>query len=66
MVDLRIIWRMHPHDDSKYITRLLLQVSIPYIQMRAVKIRDSKFGTALVVESLKNVSYFEVNSVFNS
>jgi len=34
-------------------------VSVPYLQMKVIKIRDSKFGTALVIETLPSVTTFE-------
>jgi len=46
ITNVRLVWHAEINET--------FNVSIPYIQMRAVKIRDSKFGTALVVESLKN------------
>lgn len=32
-------------------------VSVPYLQIKAVKIRDSKFGVALVIETSQAVSF---------
>jgi len=46
VTNVRLVWHANINET--------FNVSIPYIQMRAVKVRDSKFGTALVVESLKN------------
>ncbi|XP_063693183.1 Bardet-Biedl syndrome 5 protein homolog [Bolinopsis microptera] len=46
ITNVRLVWHAEINES--------FNVSIPYIQMKDVKIRDSKFGTALVIESLKS------------
>ncbi|XP_069110812.1 BBSome complex member BBS5-like [Argopecten irradians] len=43
ITNVRLVWHANINES--------FNVSIPYLQMRSVKIRDSKFGLALVVES---------------
>ncbi|BFY97671.1 hypothetical protein BsWGS_00711 [Bradybaena similaris] len=43
ITNVRLIWHANINES--------FNVSIPYIQMKTVKIRDSKFGVALVVET---------------
>uniref|UniRef100_A0AAA9RVF2 BBSome complex member BBS5 n=1 Tax=Bos taurus TaxID=9913 RepID=A0AAA9RVF2_BOVIN len=43
ITNVRIVWHANMNDS--------FNVSIPYLQIRSVKIRDSKFGLALVIES---------------
>ncbi|CAF0794727.1 unnamed protein product [Brachionus calyciflorus] len=44
ITNIRVIWHANMNEN--------FNVSIPYLQMKAVKIRDSKFGVALVIETL--------------
>ncbi|XP_072331990.1 BBSome complex member BBS5 isoform X1 [Scyliorhinus torazame] len=43
ITNVRIVWHANMNDS--------FNVSIPYLQIRSIKIRDSKFGLALVIES---------------
>lgn len=43
ITNVRLVWHANINES--------FNVSIPYLQMKSVKIRDSKFGLALVVES---------------
>ncbi|NXU70790.1 BBS5 protein, partial [Oreotrochilus melanogaster] len=43
ITNVRIVWYANMNDS--------FNVSIPYLQIRSIKIRDSKFGLALVIES---------------
>lgn len=43
ITNVRIVWHANMNDN--------FNVSIPYLQIRSIKIRDSKFGLALVIES---------------
>ncbi|XP_060033736.1 Bardet-Biedl syndrome 5 protein isoform X3 [Erinaceus europaeus] len=43
VTNVRIVWHANMNDS--------FNVSIPYLQIRSIKIRDSKFGLALVIES---------------
>jgi hypothetical protein len=43
ITDIRIIWHAELNEN--------FNVSVPYYQTKTVKIRDSKFGLALVVET---------------
>ncbi|KAL5006236.1 hypothetical protein ScPMuIL_015042 [Solemya velum] len=43
ITNVRLVWHANINES--------FNVSIPYLQMKTVKIRDSKFGVALVVES---------------
>ncbi|XP_060634685.1 Bardet-Biedl syndrome 5 protein [Anolis sagrei] len=43
VTNVRVVWHANMNDS--------FNVSIPYLQIRSVKIRDSKFGLALVIES---------------
>ncbi|CAH3147692.1 unnamed protein product [Pocillopora meandrina] len=43
ITNVRLVWHANMNDT--------FNVSIPYLQMRSVKIRDSKFGLALVLET---------------
>ena len=43
ITNVRLVWHANINES--------FNVSIPYLQMKTVKIRDSKFGLALVVES---------------
>jgi Bardet-Biedl syndrome 5 protein len=41
-------------------------VSVPYLQIKAIKIRDSKFGVALVIETSQAVSsHLRLNFMLN-
>uniref|UniRef100_A0A8C9AR10 Bardet-Biedl syndrome 5 protein homolog n=1 Tax=Prolemur simus TaxID=1328070 RepID=A0A8C9AR10_PROSS len=51
ITNVRIVWHANMNDS--------FNVSIPYLQIRSIKIRDSKFGLALVIES----SQQEINSL---
>ncbi|PVD30948.1 hypothetical protein C0Q70_10224 [Pomacea canaliculata] len=44
ITNVRLVWHANVNES--------FNVSIPYLQMKSVKIRDSKFGVALVVETL--------------
>ncbi|RNA32571.1 Bardet-Biedl syndrome 5 [Brachionus plicatilis] len=46
ITNIRVIWHANMNEN--------FNVSVPYLQMKGIKIRDSKFGTALVVETLPN------------
>ncbi|KAG8124956.1 hypothetical protein E2320_020281 [Naja naja] len=43
ITNVRVVWHANMNDS--------FNVSIPYLQIRSIKIRDSKFGLALVIES---------------
>ncbi|KFW86864.1 Bardet-Biedl syndrome 5 protein, partial [Manacus vitellinus] len=43
ITNVRIVWHANMNDS--------FNVSIPYLQIRSIKMRDSKFGLALVIES---------------
>ena len=43
ITDIRIIWHAELNEN--------FNVSVPYYQTKSIKIRDSKFGLALVVET---------------
>lgn len=43
ITNVRIVWHANMNES--------FNVSIPYLQIRSIKIRDSKFGLALVIES---------------
>ncbi|XP_032067124.1 Bardet-Biedl syndrome 5 protein homolog [Thamnophis elegans] len=43
ITNVRVVWHANMNDS--------FNVSIPYLQIRTIKIRDSKFGLALVIES---------------
>ncbi|XP_049629436.1 Bardet-Biedl syndrome 5 protein [Suncus etruscus] len=43
ITNVRIVWHANMNDN--------FNVSLPYLQIRSIKIRDSKFGLALVIES---------------
>ncbi|XP_070566025.1 BBSome complex member BBS5 isoform X2 [Ptychodera flava] len=43
ITNVRLVWHANMNDT--------FNVSVPYLQMRSVKIRDSKFGLALVLET---------------
>lgn len=43
LTNIRIVWHANINE--------LFNISLPYIQIRNVKVRDSKFGLALVIES---------------
>uniref|UniRef100_A0A8C2YFJ8 Bardet-Biedl syndrome 5 protein homolog n=1 Tax=Coturnix japonica TaxID=93934 RepID=A0A8C2YFJ8_COTJA len=43
ITNVRIVWHANMNDS--------FNVSIPYLQIRSIKVRDSKFGLALVIES---------------
>ncbi|XP_002734271.1 BBSome complex member BBS5-like [Saccoglossus kowalevskii] len=43
ITNVRLVWHANMNDS--------FNVSVPYLQMRTVKIRDSKFGLALVLET---------------
>ncbi|KFP72337.1 Bardet-Biedl syndrome 5 protein, partial [Acanthisitta chloris] len=43
ITNVRIVWHASMNDS--------FNVSIPYLQIRSIKMRDSKFGLALVIES---------------
>ncbi|XP_023683807.1 BBSome complex member BBS5-like isoform X1 [Paramormyrops kingsleyae] len=43
VTNVRIVWHANTNES--------FNVSIPYLQIRSIKIRDSKFGLALVIES---------------
>ena len=45
--NIRVIWHANMNEN--------FNVSVPYLQMKVIKIRDSKFGTALVIETLPSV-----------
>lgn len=38
-------------------TNIQYNVSVPYLQMFSVRMRDSKFGQALVVETVPSVNF---------
>lgn len=44
VTNIRVVWFSDKSDNYN--------VSIPYIQMKVIKIRSSKFGSALVIESI--------------
>ena len=48
ITDIRIIWHAELNEN--------FNVSVPYYQTKSLKIRDSKFGVALVVETTSYVS----------
>lgn len=48
ITDVRIIWHAELNEN--------FNVSVPYYQTKSVKIRESKFGLALVVETTPYVS----------
>lgn len=43
ITNVRLVWHANMNES--------FNVSIPYLQMKSIKIRDSKFGLALVIES---------------
>ncbi|KAI8515814.1 Bardet-Biedl syndrome 5 protein [Branchiostoma belcheri] len=43
ITNIRLVWHANMNDS--------FNVSVPYLQMRSVKVRDSKFGLALVLET---------------
>lgn len=43
LTNIRVIWHANLNEN--------FNVSIPYLQIKAIKIRDSKFGVALVIET---------------
>ncbi|XP_031816361.1 Bardet-Biedl syndrome 5 protein isoform X2 [Sarcophilus harrisii] len=45
ITNVRIVWHANMNDS--------FNVSIPYLQIRSIKVRDSKFGLALVIESFQ-------------
>lgn len=57
ITDIRIIWHAELNEN--------FNVSVPYYQTKSVKIRESKFGLALVVETTPYVSekalFFQVD-----
>lgn len=48
ITDIRIIWHAELNEN--------FNVSVPYYQTKSIKIRDSKFGLALVVETTPYVN----------
>lgn len=48
ITDVRLIWHAELNEN--------FNVSVPYYQTKSIKIRDSKFGVALVVETTPYVS----------
>lgn len=48
ITDIRLIWHAELNEN--------FNVSVPYYQTKSIKIRDSKFGVALVVETTPYVS----------
>ncbi|XP_048201239.1 Bardet-Biedl syndrome 5 protein isoform X2 [Perognathus longimembris pacificus] len=55
ITNVRIVWHANMNDS--------FNVSIPYLQIRSIKIRDSKFGLALVIESSKQPQPLEALTV---
>jgi len=43
LTNVRVVWHANMND--------LFNISLPYIQIRNIKVRESKFGVALVIES---------------
>ena len=43
ITNVRLVWHANMNDS--------FNVSIPYLQMKSIRIRDSKFGLALVLET---------------
>uniref|UniRef100_A0AAF6DM83 Bardet-Biedl syndrome 5 protein homolog n=1 Tax=Bos taurus TaxID=9913 RepID=A0AAF6DM83_BOVIN len=52
ITNVRIVWHANMNDS--------FNVSIPYLQIRSVKIRDSKFGLALVIESSQQMNLCDI------
>ena len=46
VTNVRVVWHAVPKSN--------FNVSIPWVQMRTIKVRNSRFGPALVIESSKN------------
>ncbi|XP_014401010.1 PREDICTED: Bardet-Biedl syndrome 5 protein isoform X4 [Myotis brandtii] len=55
ITNVRIVWHANMNDS--------FNVSIPYLQIRSIKIRDSKFGLALVIESSQQPQPLEALTV---
>ncbi|XP_051705403.1 BBSome complex member BBS5 isoform X3 [Oryctolagus cuniculus] len=55
ITNVRIVWHANMNDS--------FNVSIPYLQIRSIKIRDSKFGLALVIESSQQPQSLEALTV---
>ena len=50
ITDVRLIWHAELNEN--------FNVSVPYYQTKSIKIRDSKFGLALVVETTPYVNIY--------
>ncbi len=48
ITDIRVIWHAELNEN--------FNVSVPYYQTKSIKIRDSKFGLALVIETTPYVN----------